>query len=95
MKKTLKITYLKKAEKFLLKNSTTISEAEVDDLIILAVKKKLFHIDVNIDLKALKGSFRGKFRIRKGKIRIIFEIIENEIMIESIVEDVNFRGNIY
>ena len=95
MKKTLKITYLKKAQKFLSKNSSIIQEADVDNLIVLAVKKKFYNADVNIDLKDLKGALKGKARIRKGKIRIIFEIIENEIFIESIIEDIDFRGNIY
>ena len=95
MKKTLRITYLKKAEKFLAKNSATIKESDTDELIILAVKRKLFNMDVNIDLKALKGSLKGKFRVRKGKVRIIFEITENEVIIESIIEDIDFRGNIY
>ena len=95
MKKTLRIIYLKKAEKFLAKNSTTINESDIDELIVTAIKRKLFNVDVNIDLKALKGSLKGKFRVRKGKVRIIFEIIENEVIIESTIEDIDFRGNIY
>ena len=77
------------------KNQNTITETEVDELIILAVKKKVFLMDVNIDLKNLKGTLQGKSRIKKGNLRIIFEIIENEILIESIIEDIDFRGNVY
>ncbi len=95
MTKNIKITYLKKAKKFLLKNSNTITENEVDSLIILAIKKKVYNIDVNLDIKDLKENLKGKSRIRKGKIRIIFELLEDELIIESIIEDIDFRGNVY
>ena len=95
MKKTLKITYLKKAVKFLSKNKDAITESDVDRLIVFAVKKIIYKKDINLDIKALRGSLKGKFRIRKGKIRIIFEIVEDEIILESIVADIDFRGNIY
>jgi len=95
MQRQIKITYLKKATKFLNKNSSTITEEEVDALMILAIKKRVFLQDVNLDIKALRGSYAGKDRVRKGKIRIIFEIVENSVVIESIVEDIDFRGNVY
>jgi mRNA-degrading endonuclease RelE of RelBE toxin-antitoxin system len=44
----------------------------------------------------LKGEFSGGYRVRKGKIRIIFSIGENsEVVIEAIIENVDFRGDIY
>jgi len=46
-------------------------------------------------LKALKGDLLGKYRIRKNSIRIIFSIYEEEVIIEAIVENIDFRGNIY
>ncbi len=95
MSKQIKITYLKKAEKFLHKNQNIITESQIDELIVLAIKKRIFLMDANIDLKDLKGSLQGKSRIRKGNIRVIFEIVENEILIESIVENIDFRGNVY
>jgi len=95
MKKQIKITYLKKAQKFLTKNTNIITESQVDELCILGIKKKLFNIESTIDIKDLKGSLRGKSRIRKGKIRIIFEIAEEEVIIESIIEDIDYRGSIY
>lgn len=49
----------------------------------------------SIDIKDLKNTLKGKFRIRKGKIKIIFELFEDELIIESIVEDIDFRGNVY
>ena len=95
MPKQIKITYLKKAAKFLKKNQDSITEDTVDNLIILTIKKKVFALDVNIDVKELKGELKGKYRIRKGKIRIIIEIKQDEVIIQSIVEDIDFRGNIY
>jgi len=62
---------------------------------ILAIRKKIFLEDISLDIKELKGSLLGKSRVRKGKVRIIFEILVDEIIIESIVEDIDFRGNIY
>ncbi len=95
MTREIKITYLKKANKFLRKNQNVISEEEVDDLMILAIKKKIFLKDINLNVKDLKGNLKGKSRVRKGKIRIVFEIVDDEVLIESIVEDIDYRGNIY
>ena len=95
MKKDIKITYLKKAVKFLDKNKNIIKESDVDTLMISAIKKTVFSENINLDIKALKGSLLGKSRVRKGKVRIIFEILVDEVIIESIVENINFRGNIY
>ena len=95
MQKEIKITYLKKAQKFLDKNRSVIKESEIDKLMISAIKRIVFYQDVNIDLKALKGDLKGKYRIRKGKVRIIFEIKEDEVIIESIVENIDFRGSVY
>ena len=89
----LKLTYVKKAQKFIDKNSITIEE--IDKLVIKAVKKKIFNKNENIDIKDLKGILKGKIRIRKGKIRIIIEIKNSEIIIEAIIENIDFRGNIY
>jgi len=67
----VKISYSKEADKFLKKNKGNISEDEVDALITLAVKKILRIEDSSIDLKKLKGKYRGSFRIRRGDTRII------------------------
>ena len=95
MTKNVKIVYLKRAKKFLDKNQNNIDESDVDNLVIKAIKKKIYNIDTSIDMKELKGSLKNKTRIRKGKVRIIVEITEQEIIIESIIEDIDFRGNIY
>lgn len=91
----LKIVYLKKANKFFLKNSSILSEEETDQLLIKAAKRILLKEDVNIDLKSLKGGLKHLYRIRQNKIRILFEILNGEVIVELIVEDIDFRGDVY
>ncbi len=90
----VKIIYSRKSEKFLLNNSSEISENEVESLLIKAVKH-LFKLEItNINIKRLQGEFKNYFRIRRGKIRIIFKVIKDEIYIVS-VENIDFRGEVY
>ena len=91
----LKIRYLKKAKVFLKKNSHLLSEKKVDSLLILAAKKIFLKEDNIVDLKQLKGSLKKFYRIRVNKIRILFEVENNEIQIIMIVNDIDFRGDIY
>ncbi len=95
MKKEIKLTYLKKAAKFLNKHSSVISEEEVDDLVIKFIKKKLFSIDVNVDYKQMSGAISNVYRIRKGSVRIIVTLENDEVIIEAIIMDIGFRGDIY
>ena len=60
----LEIEYLKKADKFFIKNSPTLSKEKY-------------------------------YRIRSGKVRILFELIDGQITVTAIVNDVEFRGNVY
>lgn len=47
----------------------------------------------DLDIKSLKGDWKGFFRMRVAKIRVIFTIdLESE---ELQVYDIDFRGNIY
>ena len=95
MKKSIKLTYLRKATKFLSKNSHILTEEQVDDLVVRFIKKKFFNIDINIDFKQMKGSIDDIYRIRTGHIRVLVKIVDNEIIIEAIIEDIGFRGTIY
>jgi len=95
MTKKIKITYLRGATKFLKKNSSVITENEVDMLIIKFVKKRFFGADINIDYKQMSGKLKSFYRIRRGKIRIIVEVVDDEIIIETIINDIGFRGDIY
>jgi mRNA interferase RelE/StbE len=91
----LKIVYLKKAMKFLDKNSHNLTEEESDKLLSKAAKKLLLKEDINIDVKPLKGGFKHLNRIKYNKIRILFEIHNEEVIVEMIVEDIDYRGSIY
>jgi mRNA-degrading endonuclease RelE of RelBE toxin-antitoxin system len=49
--------------------------------------------DVNVDVKKLKGSWAGYYRIRKGKIRIIFDVdYKNKAVF---IEKIDYRGDVY
>lgn len=48
-----------------------------------------------MDYKQLQGNLKDIFRIRKGNIRIIVKVVDDEIIIETIIEDIGFRGDIY
>ncbi len=95
MKKDIKLTYLKKAKKFLDKNKSILTENQVDELLIKFIKKHFYKYDENIDYKQLQGNLKDYFRIRKGNIRIIIKVVDGNILIEAIIEDIGFRGKIY
>ncbi len=90
----LKISYSKEANKFLKKNLNTITEDEVDKLIISAIKKVFKTEEITVDLKKLRGKHKGSFRIKKGDIRIIFSLKKEKIL-TAFIKDIDFRGNIY
>lgn len=95
MKKEIKLTYLKKATKFLDKNKSVLTEEQVDVLVIKFIKKKLYNIDTNIDYKQMSGTITNIYRIRKANIRIIIRLDDGEVIVEAIVTDIGFRGDIY
>ena len=80
----------KNAEKFLEKNELTIEEMK--DLVIKTVR----HFqgkDINVDIKKLKGKWKGFYRVRIGRIRIIAEFdFENSVVF---IEEIDWRGNAY
>ncbi|MEO1953672.1 MAG: hypothetical protein ABGW74_03105 [Campylobacterales bacterium] len=91
----LEIVYLKKSDKFFTKNSKTLTKEKSKELITKAVKKILLKEDTNIDLKQLKGNMQNYYRIRYSKVRILFELKNKQIIIQAIVYDIDFRGEIY
>lgn len=91
----LEVHYLKKADKFFTKNSNTLSKEKSTQLIVKSIKKILLKEDINIDVKQLKGNFKNYYRVRVGKIRILFELENNEVKIVAIVNDIDFRGDVY
>ncbi len=49
--------------------------------------------NVNIDLKKLSGEWEGYYRLRKGRLRIIFEIDKTDQVL--FVDRIDFRGDVY
>ena len=95
MKKDIKLTYLKKATKFLSKNKSILTEEQVDILVIKFIKKKIYNIHTNIDYKQMSGTISNIYRIRKAGIRIIVKLEDDEVVIEAVIIDIGFRGDIY
>ena len=87
------IVYSKKALKFLSKNNF-LNDKEVDELVIKAIKIIKLKEEINLDLKVLKG-YENFYRIRKGKIRIIFSINEDNEIIITFINEIGYRGDIY
>ena len=92
--------YSKATQKFLNKNNSNLSNEVLEELLIISIKKIYKIDDSSIDLKQLKGNFNGFYRIRKGNIRIIFNLKENKennqiVLLVCFVKDIDFRGNIY
>jgi mRNA interferase RelE/StbE len=83
------IEYSKRADEF-------IEEHGIKDVVRESIKNfilKITGLNINIDVKKLKGEWTGYYRIRKGKIRII---LKPRIESKSIFVDVvDFRGNVY
>ncbi len=95
MKKNIKLTYLKKATKFLDKNSSILIEEQVDALVIKFIKKKIYNIDTNINYKQMSGAIANIYKIRKANIRIIVKLEDGEVIVEAIIADITYRGGIY
>jgi len=84
-----KVEYSREAEKF-------IEKQDVHTEVIEQLKKFLIKItggNVNIDLKKLVGNWDGYYRLRKGRLRIIFEVNKDERVL--FVEKLDFRGEVY
>jgi len=84
-----RIEYSRDAEKFIDREDVHVEvRGELKKFLI-----KMKGGSVNIDLKKLVGDWEGYYRLRKGKLRIIFELNKNERVI--IVERTDFRGDVY
>ena len=84
-----RIDYSKEADKFIQKQD--IREEVREELKKFFKKSK--GENINIDVKKLSGVWAGYYRIRKGKLRIIFEVNKTEKIL--FVEKVDFRGDVY
>lgn len=87
---TWRVDLSKDAEKFISRNELTLDE--VHELVGRAIRYFRGE-DINIDIKKLKGSWKGFYRVRTGRIRIIAEFnFENSVVF---VEEIDWRGNAY
>ena len=83
------IDYSRDAEK-------VIQGQRIDDKVKEELKKFLIKMkggNINIDLKKLRGDWTGYYRLRKGKLRIIFEL--NNIDKRLFVEKIDQREDVY
>lgn len=90
----LKVNYSKSSEKFLKKNKNVLNEERVLELIGLSMKYLIKNEINNVDLKKLNGYSDDRYRIRVGKVRIIFIYKEEKIIIVDII-DIGYRGHVY
>ncbi len=84
-----RIEYSRDAEKFIDRQDVHVEVREELKKFLMKMKGG----SVNIDLKKLVGDWEGYYRLRKGKLRIIFEVNKNERVIS--VERIDFRGDVY
>jgi len=84
-----RIEYSSDAEKFIDKQDVHIEVREELKKFLIKMKGG----SVNIDLKKLVGEWEGYYRLRKGRLRIIFA--PNKIDKVLFVDRIDFRGDVY
>lgn len=85
-----KIDYSKTVVKFIKKHSIKMDVSnEIRKFLLKLVKNE----DVNVDFKKLDGLWKGYYRLRKGKLRIIFSL--DNIKHSLFVEKIDYRGDVY
>ena len=84
------ISLSRQAEKFLAKNHFP------DEFVTVPVGKavrKFFGEPISVDVKRLSGVWDGYYRVRSGKIRIIFDFDAEKR--HAFVEVIDYRGDVY
>lgn len=84
-----RIDYSREAEKFIEKQNIRFEIREELRKFLTKMKGE----NVNIDLKKLSGEWEGYYRLRKGKLRIIFEPNKTDKVL--FIERIDFRGDVY
>lgn len=79
-------------------NSAKKEFKKLDSTAQKTIKEKLTLLTTNPDvlknnIKALKGEYKGKFRLRVNQYRIIFQVIDDELII--IVVRIGHRKEVY
>jgi len=90
----VEIRYSKASMKFLQKHVHLLTLDETEQLLIMAIKNIFQHARANVDVKPLRGEWQGYYRVRKGKMRIIFSAQQTETLCVT-VHAIDFRGNVY
>ena len=86
------IALSRQAEKFLAKNHLP------DEFVIAPLRKAISKFfgeseSVSVDVKRLSGAWTGYYRVRTGRIRIIFSFDAEKQ--RAFVEVVDYRGDVY
>ena len=84
-----KIEYSKQANKFAKQHELFSSVREEIHKFLL----KMIGVTINLDVKRLKGNWEGFLRIRKGRLRIILTVDEQNKIIY--IDKIDFRGSVY
>lgn len=84
------VDFTRDAEKFLERNN--VNRQEIFELIELSIRKFKGEV-VNINIRKLKGRWRGFYRIKRGDLRIIASFDFDSLRI--FVEKIDWRGNAY
>ena len=84
------IALSRQAEKFLARNHLPDEFVTVP---VLKAIRKFFGESVSVDVKRLSGQWEGYYRVRSGKIRIIFAF--NAEKRRAFVEVIDYRGDVY
>ena len=83
------IKYSRDSERFIDKQNIRIEVREQLEFFL----KKMSGEPINVDARKLKGEWKGFYRIRKGRLRIIFSVYFGERVLY--VDKVDFRGKAY
>ena len=84
-----RIGYSRDAEKFIVKHNIHDEvKAELEKFLMMLKGE-----NINLDIKKLSGEWEGYYRVRKGRLRIIFEPDKNQKLV--FVEKIDFRGDVY
>jgi mRNA interferase RelE/StbE len=87
---TWQIDFSREALKFIEKNNI------VEDDIIQSLNKFVRRLKgeaINVDLKKMKGKWKGFYRLRDGKKRLIFQ--PNFDQHKIYLDRIDFRGDVY
>lgn len=85
------IEFSHSADKFIAKNH--IEKIELSPIIGNGIYKIQGNTNVNVNLKKMQGEWDGFYRIRWGRIRIIFKV-DNEKQI-AYIDRIDYRGDVY